>query len=262
VGGTLWTPELGVVAAHGIVFDPSGGIGARRARRLHDDGALLAVAMRPAVFLQLATPLAAPRPSLEWILAALRAGRPICPPTLRVWPPPRPARGPGRGAPAAVVAHDGRHRATALRALLGEHAEVPVRLELLTLPAEEAVPGWALAALRAGMRAQGGARRLVPGPLFGAADVDAAGGRGAGTADAPRTGAPHRAWAPPPRHRRSATARRASSSERIATCLAGAGVPPRRAPDARRPPRSRAASDAGAHAAPRAVAFGLARRRS
>jgi hypothetical protein len=163
---TLDRPLWGVVETRGIVFDPFGGIGATRRRGggRAAEAAELMVAMRPAVFLALAARLPTPRPSLAWITARLAAGCAVSPPWLRVWVP-----GDAAGVP-AVLAHDGRHRATALFALLGE-AEIPVRLDLANISPDECPPRWIVPALRRGMRAQGGARTIVPGPLFGAAET-------------------------------------------------------------------------------------------
>lgn len=180
--GTPNRPVMGILDTPAIRFDP-GGIGARRAPTRTSPCADLLVAMRPGTFLALATPLPVPRPSLAWIALQLAAGRPVCPPMLRVWLPPR------RGGTPAVVAHDGRHRALALRAIAGD-ALIPVQIELPTFDPNEEAPGWALAAMRGGMRTQGGARRLVPGPLFEAATDPAWIG-------APSPARPRRARGPP-----------------------------------------------------------------
>lgn len=162
--GALHRPAWGITVTSGIIFDP-GGIGARAAAKPGQEGAELVVAMRPSTFLALATPLPAPRPSLAWITAQLRAGRAICPPGLRVWLPADWA-----GTP-AVTMHDGRHRATAVHALAGD-VEVPVRIALPGLDSDAEVPRWAVDAMRQGMWSQGGQRTIVPGPLFGATSAD------------------------------------------------------------------------------------------
>ena len=156
--GTPNRPVTGILDTSAITFDP-GGIGARRAPTRAGPCADLLVAMRPGTFLALASPLPAPRPSLAWITAQLATGRSVSPPMLRVWLPPRP------GGTPAVVAHDGRHRALALRAIMGE-VLIPVQIELPTLDPDEEASSWAIAAMCSGMRAQGGARPVVPGPLF------------------------------------------------------------------------------------------------
>jgi hypothetical protein len=165
--GTLRNPTLGVFEAHGIVFDPCEGIGACRRRRRCSDPTMVAVAMRPAAFLRLSPPLATPRPSLGWIVTRIQDGSAICPPMLRVWLPPRIGN-----APPAVTAHDGRHRMMALLAELGPRAEVPVHIELPTLPEDAEVEVAVIEAMRNGMRSQGGTRAVVPGPLFGAMDAN------------------------------------------------------------------------------------------
>jgi hypothetical protein len=81
---TLRTPILGVLEAHGIVFEPCEGIGTRQRRRRCSDPAMVAVAMRPAVFLRLSPPLATPWPSLGWILTRIPEGHAICPRMLPV----------------------------------------------------------------------------------------------------------------------------------------------------------------------------------
>ena len=180
--GTPNRPVMGILDTPAITFDP-GDIGARRNPVRAGPCADLLVAMRPDTFLALASPLPMPRPSRAWITAHLAAGRPVCPPMLRVWLPPRPV-----GTP-AVVAHDGRHRALALRAIVGE-AFIPVQIELPTLDPDEGVPNSAIAAMRGGMRAQGGAHRVVSGPLF-EVESDPA------ETDALPPARPHRARGPP-----------------------------------------------------------------
>lgn len=165
-------PHEGIMVMHGIVFDPGAGLGASATIR-GEATAGLVVAMRPGVFLELATPLTRPRSSLDWLDAHLRAGRAICPGRLRVWLPGQ--GGSGNPSSPAVVGHDGRHRAMALRAVLG-NIELPVRLELPGLePDAPRLPALA-DLLRRGMRAQGGLRPWVPGPLFGATSDDLADG--------------------------------------------------------------------------------------
>jgi hypothetical protein len=148
-----------IIVAHGITFDLGAGIGARVPSRYQDAPAELPVLMRPSIFLMLATPLPAPRTSLTWIRAQITAGEAICPPMLRLWLPS------ARNGVPAVTAHDGRHRALALRDL-AQDAHVPVRIELPGLSPDENVPAWAIAAVRRRAKAQGGARQIVAGPLF------------------------------------------------------------------------------------------------
>jgi hypothetical protein len=176
----------GISVVHGITFDPGAGIGARMALQRTDAPVETFVLMRPAIFLDLASPLPTPRPSLDWIKAQIMAGRPVCPPMLRVWLPPRHSEVP------AVLAHDGRHRCFAMRTLLGERATVPVRIELPTLPSDAEVPEATIALMRAGMRRQRGDRGIVPGPLFEVSGEDANA----------RTAASHPVRAPPGRWRR------------------------------------------------------------
>ena len=76
-----------IMVAHGITFDLGAGIGARVPSRHQEAPAEMLVLMQPSMFLTLATPLAAPRPSLAWIRAQMTAGHAICPPMLRVWLP-------------------------------------------------------------------------------------------------------------------------------------------------------------------------------
>ena len=80
------------------------------ARSFEGAQATMFVLMRPSTFLSLSTPLRSPRPSLAWLTAQIAADQALCPASLRVWLPPSPAAAPG------VVAHDGRHRMTALLA--------------------------------------------------------------------------------------------------------------------------------------------------
>lgn len=120
-------------------------------------GTAVWVAMRPSLLLALATPLPVPRDTLAWLRDRVSEGSPVCPPTLDAWvADPRGT--------AAVVRHDGRHRATLARDMLTD-APIPVLLRLCGSGA--AGPhGVLLALARAGMRAQRSGL-FVASPLFG-----------------------------------------------------------------------------------------------
>lgn len=153
-------PTFGTVLVHGVAFDARRGIGSGfRPARAHEAEAY--VAMRPSAFLALSTPLPAPRPSLGWLSGRIADGAAICPAALRVWLPPS-------GVP-AVLAHDGRHRMTALLAALGD-VEVPVRLAVADHDDDDLTPA-VMAALRSGMRSQRGGPFRV-GPLFGRSSAE------------------------------------------------------------------------------------------
>jgi hypothetical protein len=139
-------PNWGAVCIHGAVFDASG-IGASSSRRAYVD---FYVAMRPSIFLTLATPLAVPRDSLSWLMQRLDEGEAINPASLRV-SVPSDHRIP------SVVAHDGRHRMMAVQQALGDIL-VPVRIDLVT--GDDPSPTL-IARLRAGMRAQRGPSVVV-----------------------------------------------------------------------------------------------------
>ena len=153
----MYSPHYGLVLVDGVAFDAARGIGRPQPKRsaAYADAYL---SMRPTMFLGLATRLPEPRASLIWMAAQIAAGRPICPPSLRVCL--------AGSRPASVVGHDGRHRSMAFLRAIGD-AEMPVQLALTNADADDLDAG-AIAHLRAGMRRQGDGV-LVPGPLFGAA---------------------------------------------------------------------------------------------
>jgi hypothetical protein len=148
----------GILDVAGITFDAAYGIGATKLHWLAEESAEVIVWMRPAIFLQLATPMAVPRPSLVWIKSQIAAGAAISPPMLKIW------LSQANNGIAAVVGHNGRHRCIALRDVLGD-AAVPIRLELVDV-SEDVVSEPLLRDLQQQMRGQGGDRRVVPGPLF------------------------------------------------------------------------------------------------
>ena len=122
----------------------------------YDAEASLWVAMRPSIFLALATPLPAPRASLTWLRNQVAAGAVIHPPVLDVW-----CSG-GADLP-AVVRHDGRHRTMVARDVLDDGL-MPV---LIGLFGPGARAGWipVMKRARLGMRAQRGPAVLAA-PLF------------------------------------------------------------------------------------------------
>jgi len=154
------------VLVNGIEFDRHCGIGATT--RAGSDGAAWAM-MRPSTFLTLATPLPQPRESLHWITGEILKGTALCPAELRLRLPPNGM--------AAVSAHEGRHRMTALREILDD-APVPVRLCVAGIAWDE-VDAVLLAHLRRGMRAQRSGT-AVEGPLFGESEPDLGGARVSG----------------------------------------------------------------------------------
>lgn len=99
-----------------VIFDRSS-VGSTR--RSEGDAALW-VAMRPSVFLSIATPLPCPRPSLDWLRTRIDTGQAICPAEL--------VFDAHLSVPHAL-SHEGRHRMTALREGLRDRP-VPVRLRL------------------------------------------------------------------------------------------------------------------------------------
>ena len=152
-------PHVLPVIWKGIVFDRSG-IGAT-ARSSHD--AALWVAMRPSVFLAIATPLPQPRSSLGWLRGRLEDGQAIAPAELHFDVDVK--------VPLAL-AHEGRHRMTALGERMPDRA-VPVRLSfrgLLDGDVDEAF----IARIRNGTKSQRG-RSYVEGPLFDDAEIDLGG---------------------------------------------------------------------------------------
>lgn len=128
-----------------------------------DGDAALWVAMRPSVFLSIATPLPCPRPSLGWLRARLDDGQAICPAELVFDAHLR--------VPLAL-SHEGRHRMTALRDRLCDRP-VPVRLRLARTQDAE-IDGRLISHLRDGARSQRG-RSFVSGPLFDEAEIDLGG---------------------------------------------------------------------------------------
>jgi hypothetical protein len=115
------------------------------------------VMMHPSVFLMLATPLAQPRPSLEWIHSQISAGYPMCPPSLDVIDF-------ARGRPPAVLRHDGRHRTMAAAEVCGD-SPIPVRVYIRGGHSGLGSRS-VLARARVGLKSQRGIR-FVGGPIFG-----------------------------------------------------------------------------------------------
>lgn len=126
------------------------------------DEAALWVLMRPSTFLSIATPLPSPRSSLTWLRTQIELGEGIAPAELRV----------RTGTIPLAVSHEGRHRMTNLKELLGDRP-VPVRISLQHLDDPD-VDTVITSSLRRGMRSQRG-RNYVMGPLFGDAEVDLGG---------------------------------------------------------------------------------------
>ncbi len=156
----MHSPHYGTLLVHGIAFDAAAGIGCPRPRRAADASDVY-VAMRPSIFLQLASPLIQPRPSLRWLQNQIAAGRSICPPSLGIHLP--------GGRSATVVRHDGRHRATIMREWTCD-AEMPVQIDLLNGQVDDLTDA-VVARLRAGMRRQKDGL-LIAGPLFGLATIE------------------------------------------------------------------------------------------
>jgi hypothetical protein len=152
-------PHLFPVEWDDVAFDRAG-IGAT-ARTSNE--ASLWVAMRPSVFLAIATPLPAPRASLDWLRRQIDAGRAIAPAELRFSL---------LGSVPLAVSHEGRHRMTALRDRLCDRT-VPVRLSFSGMSDHELDDRF-VSVVRAGVKSQRG-RSAVEGPLFGEAEIDEGG---------------------------------------------------------------------------------------
>ncbi|MCS4090186.1 hypothetical protein [Rhizobium sp. BK176] len=142
-----------------IAFDRAG-IGAT-ARS--SNSAALWVAMRPSVFLSIATPLPVPRASLDWLRYQIGEGRAIAPAELDFSVV---------GSMPVALSHEGRHRMTALRERLCDRP-VPVRLSFKGMRDHELDDRFVSFA-RAAVKSQRG-RSVVEGPLFGEAEVDEGG---------------------------------------------------------------------------------------
>jgi hypothetical protein len=153
-----------------ITFDRAG-IGATSKSSI---AAAMWVAMRPSVFLSIATPLPVPRASLDWLRGEMDAGRAIAPAELRfdVF-----------GSMPLALSHEGRHRMTALREKLSD-CPVPVRLSFKGMHDHE-IDDRFVSFARNAVKSQRG-RSVVAGPLFDEAEVDE-GGRY-------RSGVPPDAW--------------------------------------------------------------------
>jgi hypothetical protein len=125
--------------------------------------AALWVAMRPSVFLSIATPLPRPRPSLDWLRTRIDGGGAIAPAELVFDAHLR--------IPLAL-SHEGRHRMTALREKLCDRP-VPVRLRLRGMDDFD-IDQRLISKLRRGVRSQRGVSH-IEGPLFEDAEVDMGG---------------------------------------------------------------------------------------
>lgn len=149
-------PHVFPVIWEDVVFcrDGIGAIG-----RPSSDAALW-VSMRPSVFLSIATPLAVPRASLEWLGTRIDDGAAIAPAELRFDTTPRMP---------LTLSHEGRHRMTALRARF-EDRPVPVRLSFQRVQDHEVDRAF-VDRVRSGVRSQRG-RTLVEGPLFDDGELD------------------------------------------------------------------------------------------
>lgn len=152
-------PHVLPVNWDGVVFDRAG-IGAT-SRSSGDAG--IWVAMRPSIFLAIATPLAVPRASLGWLSSRIDEGAAIAPAELRLNV---------SGSLPSALAHEGRHRMTVLRECLGD-AVVPVRIAFHDIN-EADIDDAMLQKVRCGLRSQRG-RTKVDGPLFGDAEIDLGG---------------------------------------------------------------------------------------
>lgn len=142
-----------------IVFDRNS-IGATSRS---DGGSAIWVAMRPSIFLEIATPLPRPRASLEWLKSQIKLGRSIAPAELTI--------DPRLGVPLAL-SHEGRHRMTAIRHLLSDRS-APVRI-LLAGCRDWDIDPKLIEKVRSGARSQRG-RSFVAGPLFENAEIDLGG---------------------------------------------------------------------------------------
>lgn len=152
-------PHVFPVQWDDVTFDRAG-IGAT-SRSLN--AAAVWVAMRPSVFLSIATPLVVPRASLDWLRGQLDEGHAIAPAELRfdVF-----------GSMPLALSHEGRHRMTALRERLSD-CLVPVRLSFKGMHDHE-IDDRFVSFTRTAVKSQRG-RTVVEGPLFGEAEVDEGG---------------------------------------------------------------------------------------
>lgn len=153
-------PQFAAVAIGDIVFDRNA-IGRVYSR---SSSAALWVAMRPSIFLALASPLPAPRASLQWLTERLDEGSSIAPAELMIRF--------GSRVP-AVVSHEGRHRMTIIRDHLDDRT-VPVRMIIQHID-EANVDTVFVDRLRRRMQTQRG-HKIVEGPLFEEAETDVGGG--------------------------------------------------------------------------------------
>lgn len=128
------------------------------------------VAMRPSVFLAIATPLPVPRSSLEWIRDRLDRGGAIAPAELRL---------DVSGRLPLALSHEGRHRMTALRERWNDRV-VPVRIAFAKTE-DDFVDPCLIRRVRECTKSQRG-RSVVSGPLFEDAELDVGG--------LPRSGVP------------------------------------------------------------------------
>lgn len=152
-------PHFMTVEHEGIFFDRNA-IGC--IDHSFNEGAVWTL-MRPSIFLAIATPLPAPRASLDWLTSQINAGQAIAPAELRI----RVASG-----DPLAVSHEGRHRMTALLSIV-EDRHVPVRIALQD-HYEEDITSSVIEKLRRRVRSQKG-RSVVEGPLFEEAEIDLGG---------------------------------------------------------------------------------------
>jgi hypothetical protein len=157
-------PHFAVTYIDDVCFDRNGiGLTPR-----HFDEAAIWVQMRPSVFLSIASPLDAPRTSLNWLKTRLDAGESIAPAELRIRV---------QSNISMAISHEGRHRMTNLRSRLSD-CLVPVRISLQHV-SEDAVSEKLIARLRQRLRSQRG-RDVIEGPVFEDAEIDMGGLRNSG----------------------------------------------------------------------------------
>lgn len=149
-------PNFGTAVVHGISFDRTGIGSCSRA----DCSCAFWALMRPSVFLSLASPLPVPRDSIGWIRDRVQEGVALCPSELGL----RDCRRLGP----AVSTHEGRHRMTVLREIVGD-LPFPVRVSVPGVVEDPSVG--LMSRMRGGMRRQR-VGNWVPGPLFGDCEVD------------------------------------------------------------------------------------------
>lgn len=153
-------PQFSAVAIGDVILDRNA-IGRVSSR---SSSAALWVAMRPSIFLALASPLPVPRASLQWLTERLDEGSLIAPAELTIRF--------GSRVP-AVVSHEGRHRMTVIRDRLDDLA-VPVRMNIQHFD-EADIDAVVVDRLRLRMQKQRG-HDIVQGPLFEEAETDVGGG--------------------------------------------------------------------------------------